>query len=228
MSVPPPVGKHRQPNAPPGWAGPPTADREMNAARGSRVHKKLAIWVAAIVVGVIVGAVTPGLAGHVIALVVWAVAAGACVRPARSVSASGAWRWARVGVVCFAAFAILAGTYAVKSVFFPNSSSGQNSSTPATSNFDACYLTLTGAEVAEYVSVDMAAGQTCSTFALAIQQEFAGATVTSDGSSKPWGAGWSAACMGSLTSANDPATVVAEGGDDTGDVCSTLGFDAIP
>jgi len=115
VSVPPPVGQHRQPNPPPGWPGPPGAESGKNAA-WVRVDKKLAMWVAAIVAGVIVGAVTPGLAGHVIALVVWAVAAGACMRPARSVSASGARSWARVGVVCSAAFAIFAGAYAAKSV----------------------------------------------------------------------------------------------------------------
>jgi hypothetical protein len=123
MSVPPPVGKHRQFNSPPDWPMSPPAwppvDSGQNVAR-VRAQKKLAVWAAAIFAGLIVGAVTPGLAGHVIALVVWAVAAGACVRPARSVTMSGARTWARVGVAAFAALAIFAGSYAVRSVFFPN------------------------------------------------------------------------------------------------------------
>jgi hypothetical protein len=90
-----------------------------------------------------------------------------------------------------------------------------------------CHITLTG-EVTEYVSIEIAKGQRCSTIAFAMQQEFYGATVTSDGSAKPFGSGWSAACLGTLTSADDAAFVIAQGGDDIGGVCSTLGFSASP
>jgi hypothetical protein len=92
---------------------------------------------------------------------------------------------------------------------------------------DMCYITLAG-EVTEYASVMLAKGQSCSTIAFARQQEFYGATVSSDGSAKPWPSGYSAACEGVLTSASDPSFVIAQGGDDSGGVCSTLGFTEMP
>jgi hypothetical protein len=64
--------------------------------------------------------------------------------------------------------------------------------------------------------------------AFQVQQVFQGATVTSDGSNKPWPSGYNAACMGTLTGANDISTVVAQGGYDSGGACNTLGFGAVP
>jgi hypothetical protein len=105
----------------------------------------------------------------------------------------------------------------------PSAGGGSNGSSSVA---DPCYITLAG-EVTEYVAVLMANGQSCSTIAFAMQQEFYGATVSSDGSAKPWGSGWGVACSGTLTADDDPSTVVAQG-DDTGGVCSTLGFSASP
>lgn len=48
--------------------------------------------------------------------------------------------------------------------------------------------------------------------AAAVQQLFLGATVSSDGSTKPFPSGYSAACMGTLTAANDPAIVIGPSG----------------
>jgi hypothetical protein len=105
---------------------------------------------------------------------------------------------------------------------------GSSSSSASAGRIDWCYVTLNGAEVTEYMAIDMDPGQSCSEMALALQQVFLGASVGGDGPNKPFGANWSAACMGTLTADDDPATVIAYNGDDTGDVCSTLGFSSVP
>jgi hypothetical protein len=177
MSLPPPVGKHRQPNPPRGWPGLPAADGEKNAARQMTNAQRNKRAIMAIVATVLLFA---GYAGY-------------------RVASGGA----------------------------SDSGSAAATSPNKSDLFDWCYITLSG-EVIEYVSVGMGNGQNCGTIAFAMQQEFYGATVSSDGSTKPWPAGYSAACMGTLTADNDPATVIAEGGDDTGDVCSTFGFSSTP
>jgi hypothetical protein len=101
-------------------------------------------------------------------------------------------------------------------------SGGGGGSAPAAPSAN-CYITLSGDEI-EYVSIEMAQGQSCYNTAFALQQVFTNATVTSDGSSKPFGSGWSPACIGTLTADDDPATVVAQGGDDSGGACNVLGF----
>ena len=67
----------------------------------------------AAVVGLIIANVTPGVLGHVIALIVWVAAAWSCVRPARALTASAARTWARVGVAAFACLGVYAGSLAV-------------------------------------------------------------------------------------------------------------------
>ena len=67
----------------------------------------------AIALGWIVAAATPGILGHVFALVVWAAAAFSCVRPARAGTASAARTWARIGVAAFACLAVYAGSLAI-------------------------------------------------------------------------------------------------------------------
>lgn len=107
----------------------------------------------------------------------------------------------------------------------------RHSDRPASAGSPAnmCYLTLSGAEVTEYVSVDMVTkDQTCASLALLIQQVLPGATVTADGSAKPYGAGYQAACLGLITPDYDPASVVAWNGDDTGGACTALGLETLP
>jgi hypothetical protein len=91
-----------------------------------------------------------------------------------------------------------------------------------------CYMTLSGAYETEYVTVLMAPGQDCGTITLAMQQVFLGATVTNDGSSKPWPPGYSAVCDGLVTAAKDVSTVVAQNGVDSGGACNALGFSPVP
>jgi hypothetical protein len=69
--------------------------------------------VGAIVIGVIIANVVPGIPGHLIALLVWAGAAWSCVRPARAGVASAARTWARIGVATFACLALYAGSLAI-------------------------------------------------------------------------------------------------------------------
>lgn len=82
---------------------------------------------AAIVVGIIIADVVPGVFGHVLALLVWAGATWSCLQPARSRVKSTARIWARIGVVVFACAALYAGALAVVSV--SSGGSGANVST---------------------------------------------------------------------------------------------------
>jgi hypothetical protein len=68
---------------------------------------------AAVVIGLIIARVTPGILGHVFALLVWAGAAWPCVRPARAHIASAARLWARIGAAVFACLAVYAGSLAI-------------------------------------------------------------------------------------------------------------------
>ena len=71
------------------------------------------LTVGGVVVGVVIAALTPGMWGHLLALVVWAAAAWSCLAPARARAASVARTWARVGAVVFTCFATFAGVLAV-------------------------------------------------------------------------------------------------------------------
>ena len=71
------------------------------------------ITAGAVVIGLIIANVTPGILGHLIALLVWAGAAWSCVRPARARTASAARTWARIGVAACACLAVYAASLAV-------------------------------------------------------------------------------------------------------------------
>jgi hypothetical protein len=91
-----------------------------------------------------------------------------------------------------------------------------------------CYVSLTsGWQVTEYVTVWLATGQSCGQAERMVAREVPVASAEDDGAQKPWlaGSGYTVACTGLLTTAgDDPSTVVAQGGHDTGGVCSALGF----
>ena len=83
------------------------------AAGRSRGLPRWVIIGGAVVVGLIIANVTPGVLGHVLALIVWVAAAWSCVRPARARTASAARTWARVGVAAFTCLGVYAGSLAV-------------------------------------------------------------------------------------------------------------------
>jgi hypothetical protein len=185
-------------------------------ARKSGRPPRWAITVVGVVLGIIIAAVTPGILGHLFALIVWAVAAWSCGRPARALTASAARTWARIGVAVFACLAVYAGSLAIV---------GTGTSATADSGKIApvCYLTITGATVTVYMAIVGANNDGCQTAATQVQQVTLGGTVSTD-SARPFPAGIGVACMGTID--GDPATVVAPDGD--GGLCSGLGFGAVP
>jgi hypothetical protein len=170
----------------------------------------------AVVIGLIIVNVTPGILGHLFALVVWAAAAWSCVRPAWALTASAARTWSRIGVAVFACLALYAGSLAI---------AGTGSGATADSGKIAlvCYLTITAATVTVYMAIDPNSNG-CQTAAFQVQQVTRGGTVSTD-SARPFSAGIAAACMGTID--GNPATVVAADGDDGG-LCSALGFGPVP
>lgn len=67
----------------------------------------------AVVVGLIIVSLIPGITGDVLAFLAWAGAAGACVRSARSRTPSTLRLWARIGVVVAACMAVVMGSLAI-------------------------------------------------------------------------------------------------------------------
>jgi hypothetical protein len=115
----------------PSWPPPPegwllwtehsaTADAASGAGMGPGARKsgrppRWVILVGAVVIGLIIANLTPGVLGHVLALIVWGLAAWACLRPARSGAKSAARTWARIGVAASVVLAVYAGALAVVS-----------------------------------------------------------------------------------------------------------------
>lgn len=191
-------------------------------ARGARRPPRWVIILVGLVVGFIVAAVTPGILGHVFALIVWAAAAWSCVRPARARTASAARTWGRIGIAVFACLAVYAGSLAVVGIGTGTTANSGTQST-AGSSTPACYLTITG-EITVYVAIMGMNNNDCQTASLQVQQVTLGGTVSAD-STRPFPVGTGVACIGTID--GKPATVVAPGGDDGG-LCSGLGFGAAP
>lgn len=191
-------------------------------ARRTRRPPRWVIILAVLVVGFIIAAVTPGILGHVFALIVWAVAAWSCVRPARARTASAARTWGRIGIAVFACLAVYAGSLAVVGIGAGSTSDSRTQPTAA-SNAPFCYLTITG-EITVYVAIMGMNNNDCQTAALQVQQITLGGTVNTD-SARPFPRGAGVACVGTID--GKPATVVTTGGGDGG-LCSGLGFGAAP
>lgn len=123
----PPPGWEPDPSWPPlpeGWQlwteHPGIAEASSDAGPGAGPRKsgrrpRWVIIVGAVVVGLVIANVTPGILGHVFALIVWGFAAWVCLRPARSAVKSAARTWARIGVAASVVFAVYAGGLAVTS-----------------------------------------------------------------------------------------------------------------
>lgn len=99
---------------------PRPGDAERSTGIGVAVSRsrRLPRWVViagALVIGIVIAAVTPGILGHVFAFIVWGTAAGFCIRPARASVRSALRTWARIGVAAFAFLAVYAGSLAVTS-----------------------------------------------------------------------------------------------------------------
>ena len=190
-------------------------------ARKSRKPPRLVIIAGAVVIGLIIANVTPGIPGHLIALLIWAGAAWSCVRPARAHTASSARIWARIGVAACACLAVYAGSLAIIGAVSNGGATAGSGS--AAHKVPVCYMTITGA-ITDYVAISGADSDDCRTLAFRVQQVARGGTVTPD-SSRPFPAGDGAVCMGVI--GDDPATVIAPDGDDGG-MCAALGFGAVP
>lgn len=165
------------------------------------------------IIGLVIARLTPGVAGHVLAFLVWAAAAWACLLPARGRVASAARTWARVGVAACACLALYAATLAIMSAGGSAGSGGGGS----------CDLSVTNIQWANASQISVAAQYaSCDNTANAIQ-DYMDSVNSSAGNAGgynvvPGNAGGSVQCQ--FTIEGDPVTVYAP---DSAGLCSIFG-----
>jgi hypothetical protein len=163
------------------------SDAGVGARRSGR-SRRWVITAGAVVVGIIVAALTPGVLGHVLALIVWGSAAWICLRPARSRMKSTARTWARIGVATFAVFAVYAGSLAVVG-HSASSGNSNNSARPAGGVEPHCYYSVEDMLGGNPFTVAILGASDCTSYAVG-NSEF-----LVEGVNVPKGAG-NAICMG--------------------------------
>ena len=173
------------------WIEEPSAHAVVqgsDAGVGDRRSGRSRRWVitaGAVVAGIIVAALTPGVLGHVFTLIVWGSAAWICLRPARSRAKSTARTWARIGVATFAVFAVYAGSLAIVG----HSASSGNSASPADGIGPHCYYSVEDTLGGNPFTVSILGASDCTNYAVG-SSEFG-----VEGVNVPKGAG-NAICMG--------------------------------
>lgn len=167
------------------------------------------------VIGIIIADLVPGVAGHVIALVVWVAAGVICFRPAISKAKSRLRTGARVGLAICACFAVYAGALAVASSGSDASSgnvAGDNGTTAP-----HCYATANGVEGGSFTIAELGTSD-CTAIATATDISLAsfGYHATPNTSKGPG----SVICEGMVN--GNPVTVIATQSDPA--LCDQLGL----
>lgn len=181
--------------------------------------KWLCAAIGTVIIGIIIADMVPGVAGHVIAFVVWATAGVICLRPATSKAKSKPRTRARISLAVSACFVVYAGALAVAS-----SGSGAGLGSVAGDNGKVaphCYATVSDA-FGDTVTLGVDASD-CTTVAADVQGSMPpGFTATPNTAKGPG----TAVCWGMV--ASDVVSVIDPEGNPSNAVCSDLGFSALP
>ena len=172
------------PGAPAAFEG---SDAGVGAGRPGR-SRRWVITAGAVVAGIVVAALAPGVFGHVLALIVWGSAAWVCLRPARSRVKSTARTWARIGAATFAVFAVYAGSLAVVG-HSASPGNSNNSASPAGGIGPHCYYSVEDMLGGNAFTIAILGSSDCTNYAVG-NSEF-----VVEGVNVPKGAG-NAICMG--------------------------------
>jgi hypothetical protein len=199
----------------PAWGAPATP------AAGIPWYRRAPKWayaaIGTAVIGIIIADLVSGVAGHVIALVVWIAAGVLCLRPAIIKAKSSTRIGARVGVAVCACFAIYAGALAITS-----SGSGAGSGSMAGDNgviAPHCYATVNDG-VGDTFTVATLGTSDCTDLANTLDQEY-NFTATPNTSKGPG----SVICQGTVGSYS-LVTVISP--QPNPDLCNLLGFSPAP
>lgn len=196
-----------------GWSAPAVPAPSLPWYR--QVSKRLYVAIGTVIIGIIIADMVPGVAGHVIAFVIWITAGVLCLRPATSKDNSKPRIGARVGLAVCACFAVYAAALAVAS-----SGSGAASGSVAGDNGTIaphCYATANGVQGGSFTIAELGTSD-CTSIATATDISLAsfGYHATPNTSKGPG----SVICEGMVN--GNPVTVIATQSDPA--LCDQLGL----